>query len=232
MAYRKFVKRAYPVVAKRARVYVPAVKQLASDVMYLKGLINSEPKYHIVNNYSTFDYNGVIVSLSSIQQTTQVNARDGNMVLPRFHSLNMIFGASNTATTPVSIRYIVFRYWGESTNLAGAVTVPEILWTTGSMYAPLSHLNDDITGSKGDRQRRIEILKSEILSCDLVQNRTLTRQLNFVMNNTEKKEHIKWNSAATAEPVSGGIYALFISDSATLADSFYKIESKLTFYDN
>lgn len=229
MAYQQRTKKRNP-VKKRVRIYGKAGTQLYKDVMYLKGLINSEPKYHIVQSSNNFNYNGIIVSLSNIPSGGGVNDRDGNSVLPRYLNINLVLGATNTASDPAVLRMLLFRYWGESTNVAGTVTVAEILSTTGTVYAPYSHLNDDNVGAKGDRQRRIEILNSEFAVFDLVEKRQIAHTLNYVMNAGEPKEHIKWNSSTTAEPVSGGLYMLFIGD--TITNSKYTIESKLTFYDN
>lgn len=233
MKYGRAVAKKYPAARKRYNVYAPAVKQLASDMMYIKGLINSEPKYHIVQSSNNINYNGAVISLSTLVQGDGNTHRDGNSVLPRYLSVNIQFGATDAGTQPLTMRMIIFRYWGEKTSSgAPAVDVASVLSTTGSQYAPLSHLNEDNTGSKGDRTRRIEILKSELVDFDLVQCRTVTRQLNFVMNQGNKKEHIKFLSASTLEPISGGLYALFVSSDATSTNSKYVLESKLTFYDN
>lgn len=227
------VARKYPAVRKRYNVYAPAVKQLTSDIMYLKGLINSEPKYHIVQSTNNFNYNGIIVPLSNIVQGDGEVNRDGNMVLPRYLSINMLFGGTESASAPVVVRMILFRYWGESTGVAGSVTPAEVLSSIGSQFAPFTHLNDDNTGSKGDRQRRIEVFKSKLVNCDQINQQDTVRKFNIVMNGGNKaKEHIKWNSSTTAEPVSGGIYVLFISNLLSGTSAKYVLESKLTFYDN
>lgn len=219
---------------KRVKTYGRAGIQLYKDVQYLKGLVNSEPKYHVVQSANNFSWNGIIVSLSDIPQGGGVNNREGNSILPRYLNINLVLGATFTADQPVFLRMLVFRYWGESTNVAGAVTPTEILTTIGSQYSPLSHLNDDNVGAKGDRQRRIEILNSQLLSFDLDDMRQTSQTHNFVMNQGDStKEHIKWNSSATAEPVSGGCYIMFISDNNGITSNCkYILESKLGFYDN
>lgn len=220
---------------KRAKVYGRAGIQLYKDVKYLKGLINSEPKYHTVQSANNFSWNGLVVSLSSIPQGGGVNDRDGNMILPRYLNINLNVGSTVAGTEPTLIRFIIFRYWGESTNVAGGVTVTEVLSNTGTQFSPLCHLNDDNTGNRGDRQRRIEIHKNEVVNFDLVNYREMAYSYNIIVNGGDSpKEHIKFNSSATAEPVSGGFYILFISNnSGSLnANSKYAFESKLTFYDN
>lgn len=235
MALVKYGKRAikrYPAVRKRYNVYAPAVKQLASDVMYLKGLINSERKYHVLQASNNYDYNGLIFSLADIPQGDAAINRDGNSILPRYLSVNYVIGATNSASTPIVIRMILFRYWGEATSGTPSVTTSEILSTTGTQFAPLSHLNDNNTGSKGDRERRIEVLRNDLYSFDLVDKRDVTGSYNITMNNGNLKEHIKYDAAATSQPTSGGLYILVISNDATSTNARFTFESKLTFYDN
>lgn len=236
MVYNRVVKKAlarYPAAKKRFNVYYPAARQLASDVMYLKGLINSEPKYHIVQSANNFSYNGTVISLSSIPQGDDTTNRDGNMVLPRYLSINLLLGSTDGNTDPVRVRCILFRYWGEATSSTPSVSVSEILSTVGSSYAPYSHLNDDNTGARGDRQRRIEVLKSKLVSFDNCAVLNRIYKWNIVMNgNNKKKEHIKFVGSSTGEPVSGGLYILFISDLILSTEAKYQFESKLTFYDN
>lgn len=226
----------YPAVRKRVRVYAPAVKQLASDVMYLKGIINSEPHIHTVQSANNFNYAGIIVSLCNVPVGDDSNNRTGERLLPRYLSINLQFGASSAyASTYMHIRYIIFRYWGEASSAAATVTPSEVLSTTGSAYAAMSHLNPDNTGSKRDRSRRIEVLRSELLSvCKGNDTGQHCKMINIEMNgkNTNSKEHIQFRNNVTGEPISGGIYILFINDTAGATDGAYQLESKLTFYDN
>ena len=233
----KYAKRTFRKVAKnngfkkRVKTYGKAGIQLYRDVQYLKGLVNSEPKYHLVQSANNFNWAGIMVSLSSIPSGTGFSDRDGNSVLPRYLNINLNWGCTNAASDPAVLRMILFRYWGEATGAGGSVTVSEILSTVGTQFAPFSHLNDDNVGAKGDRQRRIEILNSELCVFDLTTTRQKAQTYNIVMNQGDSnKEHIKFNTASTAEPVSGGLYIMFIGD--TITNSKYTLESKLTFYDN
>lgn len=236
MKYGKYAVKKYPAVQKRARVYVPAVRQLASDVMYLKGLINSEPKNYIVQDSNNFTYSGTVVSLSAVGQGDTENKRDGNRILPKYLSINgyISITSATASTAPINARYVIFRYWGESTSAAPSVTASEVLETTGTQFAPLSHLNSDNTAGRGDRARRIEVHRSESFCLDKVANTSIPLNFNIQVNGGSKKikEHIEFRSSVNEDPVSGGFYLLVISDNATSTELHYKIESKLTFYDN
>lgn len=237
MKYGKYIKKSYPAVAKRARVYVPAVRQLASDVMYLKGLVNSEPKSFTVNTSANTGQSGVVFSLCDLAQGDGAADRDGNRVLPRYLSLyihvNQI--AASAGWNHTTHRVIVFRYWGEDSNVAGpSVTTADILETTASQYSPVSHLRSTITGSRGDRNRRIEVLRNEFFTLDLNTEAQKAIHYNIEMNGkgSKTKEHIEFRNNTTEQPTSGGIYVLYVNDNATSTDQGIWVGSRLTFYDN
>lgn len=234
--YGRMAAKRYPAVRKRYNVYAPAVKQLASDVMYLKGLVNAEPKSHVVNTSGNHDYNGTVYSLCGIAQGDGSNNRDGNRILPRYLSLyihvNQIAATAGHSRT--THRMIIFRYWGENPNATPSVTATDVLSVTGTQYSPVSHLNDKITGPRGDRTRRIEILRNEFFTLDTVSNTSKDFQYNIEMNGKSKnnKEHIEFRSSVFEDPISGGVYILYTNDNATATDQGIWIGSRLTFYDN
>lgn len=213
----------------RWRTYGGAAKQLAKDVMYLKTLINSEPHLHYVSGGNNYNYNGLIVSLSDVPQGDSFGQRTGNRVLPRY--LNVKWQVQSASDNNIA-RVMLFRYWGEAVNAVPNVTVDEILRTVGATNAPLSHLNDDITGQKGDRNRRIEVLRNELVNLDRVERKSYVCDWDVQVNGigVEPKEHCEWRSNATEAPISGGFYLLFIG--ASLTNDAANYESKMTFYDN
>lgn len=229
------VARKYPAIRKRYRVYYPAVKQLASDVMYLKGLINSEPKYHRYSNSGNVDYNGVMLPLSSIPTGTDNVSRNGDRVLPRWLQIHMFHGLGPTTTVPnLVVRVILFKWYGNNANLTTTPFVSEVLTNSGTVFAPLGYLDEDVVGSKGDRTRRIEVLKSKLITFNDINNYSSTLKLNIDLNpNTKKiKEHLEFVDATTNPAISGNIYMLIVTDNATNTEYGYKMTSKLVFYDN
>lgn len=229
---------------KRKRVYGSAAKlgyndisAVAKQVAYLGTMINSEPMYHNVQSSNNINWLGGIVDLSNIPTGDGPNQRTGTSVLPRFLNLKLqlVKGLSGTSDHSI-MRALVFRYWGESSTaiLPGVPQVNEILATTGTQFAATSVLNRDNTGARGDRERRIEILRNELVCFDKVSNTCQMYSYNIEMNGPSKqiKEHIKYDSTATASAISGGIYFLVISDVTTATDCAYKLTSNLTFYDN
>lgn len=239
MVYNRVVKKAikrYPAFRKRYNVYYPAARQLAKDVMYLKGLVNAEPKYHHVNDSNNFSYAGTIVSLCDVPTGDTNNNRDGNRILPRY--LNLRFHINRGITTPTythtTIRYIIFRWWGETPNAVGVNPIPaDILRSTGNQYAPMSPLDSSITGSKGDRNRRIEVHRTGMITLDSVSKTSHDEEFNIKLNGKNKvKEHMEYYDNTTNPPTSGGFFILFINDNATSVDAAYYLSSRFVFYDN
>lgn len=217
------------VTPSRWTTYGNAGRQLARDVMYLKTLINSEPHHHYLGYSDNFNWNGLVVPLSIVPQGDTNASRTGDRILPRY--LNVRWQVISATGNNV-IRVMLFRYWGETPSGAPAVQANDIMRLLGAERAPLSHLNDDITGQKGDRNRRIEVLRNELLNVDLVDRRAVTGDWDVEVNGMRsgKKEHVEYRSSALEEPVSGGFYLLFVGHSET--GDVVNLESKMTFYDN
>lgn len=240
MSYRSrgYKKKENP-VSRRARIYGPAVGQLAKDVAYLGSLVNSEPHYHLVQISNNFSYLGSVIQLSTVPVGDLSINRTGTRILPRFLNLKGYVSTTSltTRTDPINVRVIIFRWYGESTG-SGSVAIPSassVLATTGTQFAPLSPLNDDVTGPRGDRIRRIEVHKSmDILIDNIGGTPAVPFDCNITVNNpgSRNKEHMQFLSSVTESPVSGGFYALFISDDSVGTQVHYKLYSKLVFYDN
>jgi len=233
--YTKAAYSKYPAVRRRAKVYVPAMRQLASDIMYVKSLINSEPKYHIVRSQFNYAWDGTVVSLSDIPQGDGSTNRDGDRVLPRYLSFRAHINTDVAGLMHKTVRIIIFRWWGESPNVAGVAPVAsDIVDSTLSVYAPLSHLDPTITGPKGDRQRRIEVHLSKQFTFDNVGTTFVDFVENIEINgkNSSNKEHMEFYDNTTNPPTSGGFFVMCISDNATATNQNITLESKLTYYDN
>lgn len=240
MAYgKKLVKKAYKsnAVQKRVNVYGKAGVQLYKDVMYLKSLINSEPKSLLSTASGLISYNGTILSLCNVPVGDGSSNRDGDRILPRF--MNIKFNCQRTVGgTPTyghsTIRYVIFRWWGESPNALGVDPTPsEVLTNNGTTLAPLGMLQSTITGSRGDRNRRIEVHRSGCITLDSVSKTSFDEEFNITLNGgNAPKEHMEYFSSTTAPPTSGGFFVLFISDNAVSGDASYNLCARLTFYDN
>lgn len=223
MPYRKSYRR-----YRKKKTYPKSNYQLTRKVNYLSSMINSELKYHNrAVGASALSAAGTVYSLADIPQGDAATARDGNSVLPRYLSINgYIYSATTTAEI---VRVILFRYWGEATDATPSVAPGDILQT----LTVLSFLNQSNIGSKGDRQRRIEVMKSKMYNFNAKSTNSINIKWNVQSNgpNVKNKMHTRFRTAATQEPVSGGYYLLVISD-ATIVGSTIDFLSKLSFYDN
>lgn len=233
--YAKKLVKNYPAIRKRYKVYYPAIKQLGADVMYLKGLINSEPKSHQLVHNNNVGYNGVILSCSTIPQGDGSANRDGDRILPRYFTVHgRLQGAA--AAVHLGVKCMIFRWWGESPNALGTLpSVSDVVEPSlvGTQNAPDSFLPTTVTGSKGDRNRRIEVLKTFYMVLDTSSGKSsYTINENIELNAGNKKEHMEYFDNTNYPPTSGGIFILIITDSATSGDLAYHFNTKLTFYDN
>ncbi len=166
------------------------------------------------------------------QGDTAIN-RTGSTVLPRFQSINLTLQKNITANAPeIEVyRIMLFRYWGEGTEATPLVEVSDVL--QGAQ--PYSFLNADNTGGRGERERRIEVHKSKFFQLDKIHKPHMTYKWNVKVNglNKKTKDHIKFASSATEQPVSGGFYLLVISDNGVMNEhSVLSFNSKINFYDN
>lgn len=206
--------------------------RLTKKVNYLSSVVNSELKYHETVVTYNIDGAGTIIGFNNIVQGDSEANRTGNTVLPKFLTLNMCAKVNTELNTPECVRVIVFRYWGEGTDSAPSVTVGDILDTLN----PLSFLNDHNTGSKGDRERRIQIHKSLLFGLYERANGVKTWKLNIAVNkaNGKPKEHMKFRSGATEDAISGGFYVLIIGETLTggVNKNVMEVRGKLKFYDN
>lgn len=234
---KKYAKNNYNPIARRVNVYGTAGMQLAKDVAYLATLINSEPKWHPVSASNNFSWSGGVVDLSAIPNGDTSYNRDGQTVLPRFLSVKGSVKKATTGTASQSTyRMMIFRYWGEDSGASPPVapSPADVLRTTGTQYAPYALLNRDNVGARGDRTRRIEVLRSECFTLDKVSQTFKDFSYNLEMNGTKvkNKEHIKFEGPATETPISGGIYILFITDDNNALDHSFYFTTNLTFHDN
>lgn len=238
MSMQRYQKKKYPLykaVARRGKIYGPAIGQLSSDVLYLKSIINSEAKAFYTTTSNNFDEDTNPISLCAIIQGDLSTRRDGNVVLPRYINfrchLNKSLNAS--ALDHETFRCMLFMYSGESTSAAPSVTQSEIVH---SPQNPMSTLNEANTGSKRDKSRRIEVLRDEIITVDKVSKTMVDLDWNVEINGpkTQSKQHMRFRSTTTEDPVSNGLYALIYSDtgSASSYKPTYTIHCKLVFYDN
>lgn len=224
-------------ISKRAQVYGPAAAQLAKDVGYLMTLVNSEPLNNNVQVSGNYDFNGVIIPLSDIAQGDGQNARTGNRILPRYLSVKLGLTKTIAGSRLYTFsRVIFFRSWIENAATLGTLTPNEVLATVGTQFAPFSTLLESIMGPKGDRSRRIEVLRSELVYHDRTGKPGEVIEYNIEMNGqgVQNKSHIEYQTGSNV-PASGGIYCLFISDvdpAAFPTEDAYYLQTRLTYHDN
>lgn len=225
----------YSGAKKRYKIYSKAGNQLYSDVAYLKTLINSELHQHFVDQTFTSDNDGVVYSLSSVPQGDGISSRTGNSILPRYLTCHAQIYKNMDASSVnhTTMRVILFQYWGEGTDAgnSAAVNMGDVLKEDN----PLSFLNPANTGAKGDRERRIRILRNRMFILDKVTKTSQIIKFNISMNGPKKdtKEHCKFNASNTAEPLSGGLYFLVVDDNSSgIHKNAIILKTSYKFHDN
>lgn len=205
--------------------------RLNADVRYMRTLINSEMNRFTLVTSNNIDSVGQIVSLNDIPQGDNLNFRTGTSILPRYLTIHMSLNKSLTGPAHETFRVMLFRFWGSQSTATPAVLVSDILQSID----PRSMLNDDNTGSKGDRERRIEVHKSKFFTLDNVSDtkRAFNWNINVNGKHVTNKQHIKYKTSTTESPVSGGFWLLFLSDNATGANkAAYNFTAATGYYDN
>lgn len=223
-----------------------SIPRIVSDVKYLKGLINSEPQPWVTTNSNNVDWAGVLVSLSSVTQGDQEGQRTGDRILPRYLNLKgYATGAPPAIQNSVTYKVMLVRLWTESTSSPPSASVNDVLSANeiSTAFAPIGFLQQSNVGPRGDRQRRVEVLRSEVMTiCNNYDTTAVAGgssarcqwDWNVEVNGGEKKEHIEFIDNNTAQPISGGFYFLIINDipAASANKPAFYIASKMTFYDN
>lgn len=202
------------------------------DIRYLKSIINSElHEFHYNTSNNINAATPVVLGINQVAQTDTTSGRTGNSIMPRYQQIHLNVNKKLSGVDHETFRVIVFRYWGETTSAAPSVTISEVLRDSD----PRSFLNPDNTGAKRDRERRIEVHKSKLFTLDTVSDTSRTWKWNINVNGTNvtDKQHIKYRTNTTEDPVSGGFYIAFVSDNPNATNlSSYQFYSKLSFYDN
>lgn len=181
----------------------------------LKGLINSEKKYHDKTTTALVSFSGTVEGLSHIAQGDDVGNRDGNSILARSLWVQLDV-KGNTAQTSTVTRVVIFI---DTENTGTTPTASDLLQVTGSQASVDSPLNVDHTS------RYVILL-----------DKKFTNSLNGQMRLTFKKyiklyKHIKYTGSSATDTYKNNIYILYISDVNT-DDPQITYYSRLGFMDN
>ncbi len=171
----------------------------AAGVWYLKGLVNSEKKFHNLEITSTsFDSGGTIVPLTSIAQGDTELTRDGISVFVRSLQLRGVI-LMDTASPSVTVRCMIVI--DKSTN-PGTPVAADVLQTISSAQAPFSPINND-------NKTRFQVLYSTLATLSDTNNNALP--IKFYR---ELRHHVKYNGATATAHAKGQLLLVLVSDHA------------------
>lgn len=199
---------------KRKYNALQLAQKAVKGVWYLKGLVNSELKFHDYTASANFDFNGAMYNITSIAGGSGENQRNGNSIFVRYITLRGII-AANTSVAYNTCRMIVFI----DKDSSGAVpTAADLLATTGTGYAPIAPLNDD-------NRKRYKVLTSKTMSLS-------PSDYNLPFKSyIPIRHHVRYNSPTFNDYDKGQIYVLFISDQNT-AVPLFTLYSRVAYHDN
>lgn len=223
MPYQRRLKRTFG--KKRVNNYKTGGRQLYSDVMYLKSLVNAElhQKTHVASAHA-IESSGVITHISDCGQGNGIGQRAGQTTLPKY--VNAKYCVSNqNAGIQDTCRVIIFM-WKD----ASLPTVSDVLETTSCW----SHYKIESAG--GPRDRTLNILSDRTYSIiNGSDKQCVNQKLDLKLNRPGVKipVHVKYNGNSPDEP-QNGIYFLTLGTktSASGNNSILDGSFKFSFYDN
>ncbi len=200
----------------KASPYDVAVTAM-KGVDYLKGLINSEVCLcDTIGTLSPLYSVGTVTYLTAIAQADGPNHRTGNSIYVRSIDLNMthILNASAADT--------LIKYWvviDTQQNADNAPALADLIQTTGTPNAPLSHLNSATVG-------RFKILTSRTVALDDSKGIQVSTKEHINL-----RHHVRFNGANSTDIQRGGIFLITVSNQDTNAPNIY-YNARIRYHDN
>lgn len=230
---RKQGKRLYGYAKKR---YAPSgrldVGKIASDVMKLKGIINSELKAKDITTSATS-----ILPLGgswNIYRLNELTAQDGDTtgerhgMSVRFKSLQLkgrVYNTSNSSTICNRVRMVVFIDKEPLVSGLAVDPVPSELWNNGTLSG--GYINS-LRKWDSINQKRFTVLYDRVFKMD---DDAPERFIKFY-----KKLNMvtKWQNGYIAGNAinDNAIYIAFVTDSNSVDAVKFEWDSRMTFYDN
>lgn len=201
----------------RWKIYGRAGAQLASDVMKLKGLINTE--FKTLDTYATSNptTGGTFLLLNGITRGTDYNNRDGRSIRIKSYASNMRFIA-NASASHTTVRVIVFV---DKQPNAGLPSTGSLL--DNSFGAPLTEQFRAL-----DYRRRYTVLQDYRVTINPDYPEKSVRKyrkldMKTIFDNTD--------SGTISDITTNSLYMLIVSDEAVNTPTVI-VNSRLRFIDN
>lgn len=200
---------------KRKYNALQLAQKAASGVMYLKGLVNAEKKFHDVSVNAAVSWNGSINHITAIAGGSGENQRNGNSIFARYVSLRGVVN-SDPAAAVSTVRMLVII---DKDSDSGTPTFNEILGGAGTIFAPFANINDD-------NRRRFKVLTTKLMTFSNAGQQSIPFKAYIPL-----KHHVRWNSSTSTDIDKGHVYVVFVSTVATNTPSMV-LQSRVAYYDN
>lgn len=179
-------------------------------VRQLKGIINSEKKYHTVSISGAMSSSGSVQALTAISQGDTNSTREGNSLLLKSLYLRMCITQHSSAVSTF-YRLLLIKDLQQVSDTSPGVTDIISSATIGS------GLNKSNAG-------RFQVLHEFVFSTD--NSKTTTR---FIKKYIPQNFHIRYNGTTSTDIQKNGLYLVYLSDqgtntpnlNATIVSSFY-----------
>lgn len=186
-------------------------------------MVNSEIKFLDTQNTAlTLDSTGGVVSLCTIPQGDGDNSRDGSSCKPAQMTLRATISPNASATTPTTVRVILFR---AKTEKSTAPTLASLLEDTTQFDALVSP-------KQWSEKFNTKIIYDRLFTVGDYSSGSDPEVIRFRIN---KKlfGHIKWatNDTAGTDIENGGLYMAYVSSASSNAPTMCYY-NRLTYYDN
>lgn len=190
-----------------------------TGVKMLKGIINSEKKYHDTLISGSVDYNGTINLLTDIDQGDTNVTRSGNSILAKSLLIRYSVIPDVSSANTSYMRVIICQ---DTMNLGTTPAVSDVLQNTASASAPLSHYNNQYSA-----QYRFKILYDKTHGLSNLQSTPA-----YVSEKLMVNDHIKYTGTQGTDEGKNNIYLVLISNQVTSLLPAFSCYSRVKFYDN
>jgi len=188
-------------------------RQAASDIWYLKGLVNSEMLHNQSLGSTTSPNTGTLTLLNGMSQGDTSSARTGNSILMRNVHLRLAF---TQHATPTSTIYRVMLVLDKQQIADTTPAITDIL-ESASPFSPLA------TNSVG----RFTIMKNWFFGTD--DQKTNQKLITYFK---DFRFHTKYNGTAGTDIQKNGLYLVTISDQPGATAPTFQYSWKVGYHDN
>lgn len=189
------------------------LSKLWRQIKYVKGMINSEKKFHDSSGSTAASATPTVHALTQIAQGDSQATRDGNSILVRNLRLSMLWSNHASATAGTFCRCVIVK-----DNQQVSDTDPQWLdvFESATVTSPLN----------AEKIGRFQLLKDMTFTLNNDDKENKIIKLNLPL-----KHHVRYNGTAGTDIQKGGLYLMYCSNQGANTAAV-SLEARVSFYDN